>query len=291
VYVRTFVGVGAPWLQRYIDGVCDHQIYELRPATHLVTARAVDLIQSPGLLMRIDDAVEDLRQRLLSSAAVPARRNERAAAEPLIQEFLRGLGNKADEVLSGYMERVAAELVGLVNSEQRKFASKPTFENVVEVTVFGPTRTGRSTVSEDRYGALNKSTGYEGWQKSMYTQVWFDSAPERTVANMLDDADAVAYWVRLIIGDLPILWSDAGNWYNPDFVAVETGGIHWIVEVKADNEMESADVQAKKEAAKRWANHVSADPSVDATWRYLLVSESQIKTAKDSWTALKSLGE
>jgi len=258
--------------------------------TRLVTARAVDLIQSPGLLMRIDDAVEDLRQRLLSSVAVPARRNERAAAEPLIQEFLRGLGNKADEVLSGYMERVAAELVGLVNSEQRKFASKPTFENVVEVTVFGPTRTGRSTVSEDRYGALNKLTGYEGWQKSMYTQVWFDSAPERTVANMLDDADVIAYWVRLIIGDLPILWSDAGNWYNPDFVAVETDGTHWIVEVKADNEMESADVQAKKEAAKRWANHVSADPSVGATWRYLLVSESQIKTAKDSWIALKGLG-
>ncbi len=54
-----------------------------------------------------------------------------------------------------------------------------------------------------------------------------------------------------------------------------------------DKEMTSEDVQGKREAAMRWANHVSADKTVGATWRYLLVSETHIK---GSWPALKKLG-
>jgi type III restriction enzyme len=57
-----------------------------------------------------------------------------------------------------------------------------------------------------------------------------------------------------------------------------------------DKEMASEDVKGKREAAKRWANHVTADPSVKLTWKYLLVSESDINTAKGSWDALKRLG-
>ncbi len=57
--------------------------------------------------------------------------------------------------------------------------------------------------------------------------------------------------------------------------------------------MASQDVQGKREAAQRWANHVSADPNVKAkkvSWKYLLVSETDIATAKGSWDALKQLG-
>jgi type III restriction enzyme len=54
--------------------------------------------------------------------------------------------------------------------------------------------------------------------------------------------------------------------------------------------MPSADVQDKREAARRWANHVNADDKVLATWRYLLVSETDVRTAKGSWEALKGLG-
>ncbi len=56
-----------------------------------------------------------------------------------------------------------------------------------------------------------------------------------------------------------------------------------------DKEMETADVQGKRDAAKRWANHVSADAAVGAQWRYLLLSESDVKTAKSSWSVLKQL--
>jgi hypothetical protein len=39
-----------------------------------------------------------------------------------------------------------------------------------------------------------------------------------------------------------------------------------------------------------WANHVTADSRV-ATWRYLLVSEADIDTAKGPWPALKKLAQ
>ena len=57
-----------------------------------------------------------------------------------------------------------------------------------------------------------------------------------------------------------------------------------------DKEMSSKDVQAKRQAAKRWANHVSADDRVRVPWRYVLVSEADVSTAKESWVALKRLG-
>ena len=33
--------------------------------------------------------------------------------------------------------------------------------------------------------------------------------------------------------------------------------------------MDSATVKAKRDAARRWANYVTADEKVDVTWRYL----------------------
>ncbi len=57
-----------------------------------------------------------------------------------------------------------------------------------------------------------------------------------------------------------------------------------------DKEVGSDDAQGKREAAKRWSNYVSADPAVGMRWHYLLVSESDVETAKGSWPALKKLG-
>ena len=96
--------------------------------------------------------------------------------------------------------------------------------------------------------------------------------PSARSPNLLDEAGDVEFFVRLQIGDLPILWAE-GRDYNPDFIVVDSDGTHWVVEVKMDKEMATATVRDKREAARRWANHVSADDAVAETWRYLLVSE------------------
>ena len=124
----------------------------------------------------------------------------------------------------------------------------------------------------------------------MYAQAWFDSKPERDVANLLDESDEIEFWIRLLVKrDLQIVW-EGGN-YNPDFVAVAADRTHWLIEVKSDAEAESENVTAKRKAAMRWTNHVSASPKMNGVkWRYLLVRETDIEQAKGSWLALRNLG-
>ena len=88
--------------------------------------------------------------------------------------------------------------------------------------------------------------------------------------------------------DLPIIWE--GGSYNPDFLAVDTDGVHWLLEPKMEKEVGTAEVKGKRAAAERWASHVSNDENAKAEWRYLLLSESDIASAKGSWGALKRLG-
>jgi len=256
--------------------------------TELVTSRAADRVASQGLLFPLDVLRARLEEAVLAAPFVPARREQRNAVRPLIEAFLEGLGGQAPAVLSANFERAAARLLELVAREQKRFMAKPQYEEEVELTDFRPIRTARPHTSRDLTGAFSKTVAYEGWNKSLYAQAWFDSAPERSLALMLDTSDEVDCWVRLQVGDLPILWRDARQ-YNPDFVAVETTGAHWVVEAKRDDEMASDDVQAKREAARTWARHVNADAQVKGPWQYLLGSESDIETVKGSWPALKQL--
>jgi type III restriction enzyme len=258
--------------------------------TELVTSAAADRVRSAPRLYPEDQLRAQVAELVLASPAVPARKDQRAALSPLLDAFFEGLGAKAVEVLSANLERAGARLVRLVEQEQRRFMAKPTYHEVVELKEFKPARATDKSVSGDRFGAFSSKLAYDDWKRSLYPVEWFDSRPERMVANMVDEDDGVQCWVRLHTGELPILWNSAGQEYNPDLIVIETEGAHWVVEVKMDKEMASADVQGKREAAKRWANYVTADAGVGATWRYLLVSESDVDTAKGSWPALKRLG-
>lgn len=257
--------------------------------TELVTARAADRVASPASLFPLDELREQLVGQILSAPIVPARANQQRPAGEIVDAFLKGLGSDARAILSGYNDRAAAGLIQRVTEEHRKFASKPSYGEVVEITNFAPTRLGRPETSSDRFSTFKKGVGYEGYTHSLYAQDWFDSSTERDVANILEDDDAINVWVRLQIKDLPILWTGAKE-YNPDFIAVDMDGTHWVIESKMNKEMESADVQGKRDAARRWANYVSADDAVGITWRYLLVSESDVETARGSWEALRKLG-
>lgn len=181
------------------------------------------------------------------------------------------------------------DVARLITEEKKRVQSQPKFEQIVKLYEFGGARAGPPQGTRDRTGPYKARWGYEGWAKSMYEQEWFDSSTERDMANLLDTTDAVAFWGRLQTGNLPILWSNEGQQYNPDLIAVEKAGDHWLVEVKADRDMATEAVQGKRKAAKRWVQHVNADDKTTDTWHYLLVSETDIKTAKGDWDALKRI--
>jgi type III restriction enzyme len=213
------------------------------------------------------------------------------ALEPLLNAFFEGLGGKAAVVLSANFGRAAARLIRLVEQEQRRYMTPPRFDEIVEVREFNPPQITDKPLSYDRYGDFGKSVSYDAWERGMHGRTWFDSRPERTVANMVDSNQHVTCWARLQIGDIQILWDSGGRQYNPDLLVIEADGTHWLVEIKADKEINSAEVQGKREAARRWANHVSSKLDVKVPWCYLLVSESDIDTAKGSWEALKRIGQ
>jgi type III restriction enzyme len=258
--------------------------------TVTVTRAAADRVRSAPMLFHLDELRAQLAEMVLASPAVPARKEQRAALEPLLGAFFDGLGQQATEVLSAHLGRAGARLIRLVEAEQRRFMPRPRYDEVVELKEFAPARATDKTVSPDRFGSFAKSVAYNSWHRSLYAVEWFDSRPERDVANAVDQADTVGCWVRLHIGELPILWNSAGQHYNPDFIVIEDDRTHWVVEVKADKDMPSDEVQAKRQAARRWANHVTASDEVHVTWRYLLLSENDVTSAKGSWLALKALG-
>lgn len=259
--------------------------------TELVTSTAVDKIEATRSLFPLEDLKLELIEAVLGSPVVPARKGERVHAARLVDAFADGLGDKAAELLSAYKGRAIARLVRLVTDEHRRFATKPKFEEVVEIVPLGKQRASRRQVTKDRTGVFRKSLAYNGWRKSLYGVDWFDSEPERAVASTVDDADDVNCWVRLHTGELPILWTNEGRHYNADLVVVDQDGTKWVVEVKRDSDISSDEVQQKRAAAKRWVNHVNAAEELEAAgWRYLLLSETDIKQAKGSWKALCSLG-
>ena len=255
-----------------------------------VTSTAVDRIEATPSQLPLGDSRQFLIDAVLAAPITPARKGEGAAAGRLVDVFIASLGEKAEDLLSRYRDRAAALLIRAVTDEHRRFTSKPQYQEVTDLTALNKARITGRKVSADRMGKFSKADAYEGWTRSVYAVNWFDSKPERTVANILDDTSTIDCWLRLVTGDLPILWTEGGRNYNADLIAVEADGTRWVIEVKADKDMTTEEVQAKREAAKRWANHVNADPAVTGTWRYLLLSETDIAMAKDSWSALKTLG-
>lgn len=258
--------------------------------TELVTRTAADRIEAQTELFPLDELRKRLTDDLLASPAVPARKSQRQMAQPIIAAFLKGLGEKAEAVLSAHYQRASARLVMLVNERQKLDAPAPRYEEVVELLTLDGARSNSRPVSKDLTGAFKKSNAYEGWKKSVYPVEWFDSAPERSLAVMLDQSKDIKVWVRLQANDMPIVWRNDGRQYNADFIVVERDETHWVVESKMDREMSSEEVQGKREAAKRWVNYVNADATVNAKWGYLLVSQSDISDARGSWSALKALG-
>jgi type III restriction enzyme len=246
--------------------------------------------QSISTLFAEEYLRSQLVEMVVASPAVPARKSQRTAVAPLIDAFFSGLGPAAVEVLSANLGRAGARLVKLVADEQRRQMTAPSYQEVVELKDFNPTRATDKPFSGDRFGVFSRAVAYEGWTRSLFPVEWFDSRPERTVANTVDDDRNVTCWVRLHIGELPILWNSGGQKYNPDLLVIDSDGTHWVIEVKMDKEMTSDAVKGKRDAARRWANYVNSDEKVLVPWRYLLVSETDVDTAKQSWSALKSIG-
>ena len=121
---------------------------------------------------------------------------------------------------------------------------------------------------------------FEGFQKTIYPYVPFDSIPEKEFAGVLENDPIVKKWVRPPDGSIPI--SHRGQTYNPDFI-VETEKGKFIVEIKGMRDLVpsiSEDVKEKAQAAIKWAEQASKLEG-SKPWEYKLVPEDAIGAGRE----------
>lgn len=118
---------------------------------------------------------------------------------------------------------------------------------------------------------------FGGFQRGLYSVQKFDSDTERRLAVILDRDSQK--WFRPASGQFQISYKHGVSQhdYQPDFVAETTDRIY-MLEPKAKNEMASAEVLAKKDAAVLWCSRASTHSVSNngKPWEYVLIPHDVI---------------
>lgn len=117
---------------------------------------------------------------------------------------------------------------------------------------------------------------FDGITKGVFSSAKFDSVPELLLAKQLERDDDVITWLRPAPNEFNITYNN-GKRYEPDFV-VETKNYIYLIEVKADNQLDDQDVLLKKERAISYCKLVSkwASDKDLKEWRHLFIPASKI---------------
>lgn len=130
---------------------------------------------------------------------------------------------------------------------------------------------------------------YGGWFKSLFAEESFDSfTGEYQLARLLNTSPGIVWWHRLHPQDQAFVYFNAKDRYFPDFVALDTNGVYWIIEGKDERGRDDAKVQAKRKAAEALVRRlVAEDAYAGQHWGYLIAYEQDTARA-DSWEDLKA---
>lgn len=128
---------------------------------------------------------------------------------------------------------------------------------------------------------------YGGWDRNLFTAARFDSySGEYALAQKLDISPDIVWWHRLEPRDGARIAYTPRNTYLPDFLALDTDGVHWIIEGKNDAGEHDETVQRKRAAAEQHVVDLLGVEGFDEqTWGYLIAYESEVERA-GSWKDL-----
>jgi type III restriction enzyme len=165
------------------------------------------------------------------------------------------------EKAAGYEVVVSKGFTELKESAFTKNADEPIYD-------FRQTVEDKSRIAQMLFG---------GFHRCLYRTQKFQSDTERKLAIILDRESQK--WFKPATGQFQIFYKDGTDQseYVPDFVA-ETDDRIYLLESKASNAMNDADVQAKKEAAVTWCRHATQHASENGgkPWSYVLIPHDAI---------------
>lgn len=115
---------------------------------------------------------------------------------------------------------------------------------------------------------------FEGYKKSYYSQNAFDSDDERRFSVILEEDDAVLRFIKPPLNQLGLFYK-AGRQYNPDFI-VETNDAKYMIEIKAANRTDDADVLDKAKSAIQWCSCATDVDTDHKPWQFKLIPGQEI---------------
>ena len=118
---------------------------------------------------------------------------------------------------------------------------------------------------------------FRGFEKACHLEYKFDSKTEQDLAFVLENDKSVQKWLRPSANQFRIYWDNNSKRYEPDFI-VETADTIYMIETKAANEMQNADVLGKKAAAEKYCRYATEYTSTNGGkfWKYLLIPHNEV---------------
>ncbi|MBU0767371.1 DEAD/DEAH box helicase family protein [Patescibacteria group bacterium] len=119
---------------------------------------------------------------------------------------------------------------------------------------------------------------FGGFKKACHNLYKFDSKSEKDLAATLESDTDVLRWLRPAQAQFRIYWKHNSSRYVPDFI-VETSDCIYMIEVKAEKDIDEKDVLEKAEAAKEFCNAASEYNSAHKgkPWIYILIPHTTIR--------------
>lgn len=118
---------------------------------------------------------------------------------------------------------------------------------------------------------------FGGFKKACHNLYKFDSKSEKDFAIILEDDREVARWLRPAMSQFLMYWKRNSQRYVPDFV-VETKNAIYLVEIKAEKDVDDADVLEKAEAGKKYCDAATKYNLANRgkRWKYVLLPHTVV---------------
>lgn len=237
----------------------------------------------------LDVVYDDLVEMIMQQPEVPQEKSSKTAAKRLVRAFLKGAGvlNSGEAGEWGHKRRVQA-VEGMRRLIREKITNRKqqVEHHFTPVTLpLEPVPVPAETLQAHAPGKFRKNVPYTGWKCNVMPVATFDAgSTEFELARLMDRDPNIEWWLRVYVGGQAFIPTPEGR-YFPDFIAMDTNGNYWLIEGKADDNANDADVLRKVGAAQTWARAVR-DEEDFGTWRYMFATESDIKQAAGSWNSL-----
>jgi len=118
---------------------------------------------------------------------------------------------------------------------------------------------------------------FGGFKKACHNLYKFDSKAEKDFATILEKDKDVLKWIRPADSQFELYWKYNSKRYHPDFV-VETADTIFMVEIKAEKDIDDTEVQEKAEAGKKYCEAATTFNLANdgKRWIYVLIPHTAV---------------